>query len=133
MVTHHRARCAALLRLLESSDEWVKSHDILLFWQVKPVVHVFQLSEEGLCEELTADGQLSSFNEWILPAKEFDGMWESLNYEYGLKQRLLCYAASALLFTEKGVDPFLVSWNRLQSFSKKFKKWWRKNAIRYLL
>ncbi|XLR34612.1 hypothetical protein S83_062512, partial [Arachis hypogaea] len=27
-------------------------------------------------------------------------------------QRLLRYAASALLFTEKGVDPFLVSWNR---------------------
>ena len=24
-------------------DEWVKNHDILLFWQVKPVVHVFQV------------------------------------------------------------------------------------------
>ncbi|XWS47647.1 hypothetical protein CRYUN_Cryun13aG0002100 [Craigia yunnanensis] len=95
------------------TDEWVKNHDILLFWQVKPVVHVFQLSEEGLCEELSADGQLSSFNEWILPAKEFDGMWESLIYESGLKQRLLRYAASALLFTEKGVDPLLVSWNRI--------------------
>ncbi|XVF11164.1 hypothetical protein REPUB_Repub08aG0002300 [Reevesia pubescens] len=46
------------------------------------------------------------------PAKEFDGMWESLIYESGLKQRLLQYAASALLFTEKGVDPFLVSWNQ---------------------
>ncbi|KAG4207296.1 hypothetical protein ERO13_A03G057200v2 [Gossypium hirsutum] len=95
------------------TDEWVKNHDILLFWQVKPIVHVFQLSEEGPCEELTGDGQLSSFNEWILPAKEFDGMWESLIYESGLKQRLLRYAASALLFTEKGVDPFLVSWNRI--------------------
>ncbi|XP_021292376.1 pachytene checkpoint protein 2 homolog isoform X1 [Herrania umbratica] len=95
------------------TDEWVKNHDILLFWQVKPVVHVFQLSEEGPCEELSGDGQLSSFNEWILPAKEFDGMWESLIYESGLKQRLLRYAASALLFTEKGVDPFLVSWNRI--------------------
>ncbi|XVF49327.1 hypothetical protein PTKIN_Ptkin04bG0002400 [Pterospermum kingtungense] len=95
------------------TDEWVKNHDILLFWQVKPVVHVFQLSEEGPCEEMSADCQLSSFNEWILPAKEFDGMWESLIYESGLKQRLLRYAASALLFTEKGVDPFLVSWNRI--------------------
>ena len=36
----------------------------------------------------------------------------SLIFESGLKQRLLRYAASALLFTEKGVDPFLVSWNR---------------------
>ncbi|XP_059657986.1 pachytene checkpoint protein 2 homolog [Cornus florida] len=95
------------------SDIWVENHDILLFWQVKPIVHVFQLSEEGPCEDLSGEAQLSSFNEWILPAKEFDGMWESLIYESGLKQRLLRYAASALLFTEKGVDPFLVSWNRI--------------------
>ncbi|CAI9112753.1 OLC1v1013243C2 [Oldenlandia corymbosa var. corymbosa] len=94
------------------TDEWLENHDVLLFWQVKPVVHVFQLNEEGPCEDLDGDGQLSSFNEWILPAKDFDGMWESLIYEPGLKQRLLRYAASALLFTEKGVDPFLVSWNR---------------------
>ncbi|XP_028084999.1 uncharacterized protein LOC114286123 [Camellia sinensis] len=24
------------------TDEWVENHDILLFWQVKPSVHVFQ-------------------------------------------------------------------------------------------
>ena len=36
----------------------------------------------------------------------------SLLYEVGLKQRLLRYAASALLFTERGVDTCLVSWNR---------------------
>lgn len=36
----------------------------------------------------------------------------SLIYDYGLKQRLLRYAASALLFTEKGVNHVLVSWNR---------------------
>ncbi|KAL1812426.1 hypothetical protein ACET3Z_022491 [Daucus carota] len=95
------------------TDVWVENHDILLFWQVKPVVHVFQLSEEGPCEDLSGDNNLSSFNEWMLPAKEFDGMWESLIYESGLKQRLLRYAASALLFTEKGVNPFLVAWNRI--------------------
>ncbi|KAJ8440339.1 hypothetical protein Cgig2_012775 [Carnegiea gigantea] len=95
------------------TDEWVENGEVLLFWQVKPVVHVYQLSEEGPCEELQGDGQPSSFNEWVLPAKEFDGMWESLIYESGLKQRLLRYAASALLFSEKGVDPLLVSWNRI--------------------
>ncbi|GMH01241.1 hypothetical protein Nepgr_003080 [Nepenthes gracilis] len=95
------------------TDEWVENGEVLLFWQVKPAVHVYQLSEEGPCEELGGDGQFSSFNEWNLPAKEFDGMWDSLIYESGLKQRLLRYAASALIFTEKGVDPFLVSWNRI--------------------
>ncbi|KAL9243106.1 hypothetical protein vseg_017034 [Gypsophila vaccaria] len=95
------------------TDEWVENGEVLLFWQVQPVVHVYQLSEEGPCEELGSDGQHSSFNEWVLPAKEFDGMWESLIYESGLKERLLRYAASALLFSEKGVNPFLVSWNRI--------------------
>ncbi|MED6170377.1 nucleolar component of the pachytene checkpoint [Stylosanthes scabra] len=95
------------------TDEGMHNDNVLLFWQVKPVVHVFQLSEEGPCEDISSDGNTSSFNEWILPAKEFDGMWESLIFESGLKQRLLRYAASALLFTEKGVDPFLVSWNRI--------------------
>lgn len=87
---------------------------------------------------MSGDGLLASFDEWMLPAKEFDGLWEryvdirnfflfdisslfylwiinlfySLVYETGLKQRLLRYAASALLFTERGVDPCLVSWNR---------------------
>ncbi|OIV97153.1 hypothetical protein TanjilG_28904 [Lupinus angustifolius] len=96
-------------------DEGVHNDNVLLFWQVKPVVHVFQailLSVEGPSEEISSNGQTSIFNEWTLPAKEFGGMWESLMYESGLKQRLLRYAASALLFTEKGVDPFLVSWNR---------------------
>ncbi|KNA18522.1 hypothetical protein SOVF_069910 [Spinacia oleracea] len=95
------------------TDEWVKNGEVILFWQVKPLVHVYQLSEEGPCEELGGDGQNSSFNEWTLPAKEFDGMWESLIFESGLKERLLRYAASALLFSEKGVNPFLVSWNRI--------------------
>ncbi|KAH9624321.1 hypothetical protein KSS87_005235 [Heliosperma pusillum] len=95
------------------TDEWVENGEVLLFWQVKPVVHVYQLSEEGPCEELGGDGQHSSFNEWVLPAKEFDGMWDSLIYDSGLKERLLRYAASALLFSEKGVNPFLVSWNRI--------------------
>ena len=34
-------------------------------------------------------------------------------YDSGIKQRLLRYAASALLFSQRGVDPQLVSWNRV--------------------
>ncbi|XP_031481361.1 pachytene checkpoint protein 2 homolog [Nymphaea colorata] len=95
------------------TDEWVESGKVVLFWQAKPLVHVFQLSEEGPGEEPSGDELLSSFQEWVLPAREFDGLWESLIYETGLKQRLLRYAGSALIFTEKRVDPFLVSWNRV--------------------
>ncbi|ERN13833.1 pachytene checkpoint protein 2 homolog isoform X1 [Amborella trichopoda] len=93
-------------------DDGEDNRGILLFWQVQPVVHVYQLIEDGPGEDISG-GDLSSFREWFLPAREFDGLWESLVYETGLKQRLLRYTASALLFTEKGVNPCLVSWNRI--------------------
>ncbi|XP_073099638.1 pachytene checkpoint protein 2 homolog [Elaeis guineensis] len=102
--------------LICDTDESGDNHKVLLFWQVRLAVHVFQLSEEGPGEELSGDDMLSIFNEWVLPAKEFDGLWESLIYETGLKQRLLRYAASALLFTERGVDPCLVSWNGILDY-----------------
>ncbi|KAH9313151.1 hypothetical protein KI387_028186 [Taxus chinensis] len=95
------------------TDGGVDNHEILLFWQVTPVVHVYQLNEEGPGEELEGEDSISSFQEWLLPAKEFDGLWASLIYDTGLKQRLLRYAASALLFSEKGVNPCLISWNRV--------------------
>lgn len=37
---------------------------------------MLQLSEDGPGEEPGEDDTLSSFNEWALPAKEFDGLWE---------------------------------------------------------
>lgn len=95
------------------SDGREDSHDVLLFWQVMPVVHVYQPNEEGPGDELEGEESISSFQEWILPAKEFEGLWDSLIYDTGLKQRLLRYAASALLFSEKGVNPCLISWNRV--------------------
>lgn len=57
---------------------------------------------------------LNNFNLHFCPVDDLIGVC-SLLYEVGLKQRLLRYAASALLFTERGVDPCLVSWNRYAS------------------
>lgn len=95
------------------TDERMDSQEILLFWQVTPVVYVYQLNEEGPGEEIEGEEAISSFQEWLLPAKEFDGLWESLIYDSGVKQQLLRYSESALLFSEKGVNPCLISWNRV--------------------
>lgn len=67
-----------------------------------------QLSEEGPCEDISSDGQSSSFNEWILPAKEFDGMWErflllcssclSLNYSFLYRIKIIYSALFTILF-----------------------------------
>lgn len=43
----NRGRCRFSLVLMHKLftfvDEWVQNHDILLFWQARPVVHVFQV------------------------------------------------------------------------------------------
>lgn len=41
-----------------------------------------QLSEEGPGEEPSGDDMLSSFNEWVLPAREFDGLWERFSISF---------------------------------------------------
>jgi hypothetical protein len=43
---------------------------------------------------------------------QFNGLWPCLYYDSSIKQRLLRYATSALLFSERGVSTDLVSWNR---------------------
>ena len=55
---------------------------------------------------------MPSYRELVLPAAELAGQWEVLHFDTAIKQRLLHYAASALLFAERGVDANLVAWNR---------------------
>ena len=74
---------------------------------------MFQLNEEGGAEADDNPDDVSSYKEWELPSREFHQVWESLVYDTDIKQRLLCYAQSALLFSDRGVNPALISWNRV--------------------
>lgn len=58
--------------------------------------------------------QVSASTHWMLPNKdEFFGLWESLIYEDGLKDNLLDFAQTMLLFSMKNIDQNIVSCNRL--------------------
>lgn len=87
--------------------------EVLLFWQIALTVHVFQLSQEEPDEELD-EGEGTPFcKEWTIPHRSLHGLWESLYYEHEVKQRLLHFATTALLFSDHGVDPQLITWNRV--------------------
>jgi hypothetical protein len=80
-------------------------------------IAVFQLNDDGPVEELVEESQgeedLVACNHWQLPCKQFDGLWESLVYDQHIKQDLLDYSHTAMMFADRQVDPNLVSLNRV--------------------
>uniref|UniRef100_UPI00358E36FD pachytene checkpoint protein 2 homolog isoform X2 n=1 Tax=Myxine glutinosa TaxID=7769 RepID=UPI00358E36FD len=78
-------------------------------------LHVFQLWEDGpATEELEQDNEaLSAASHWLLPAAEFQGLWENLVYDNEIKSNLLQYITTTILFSDMNVDSNVISWNRV--------------------
>ena len=63
------------------------------------------MSEDGTC--------VGRSPAWAIPSTELEGLWESLVYAEGMKEQLLSYVSTAMLFSQRGVDPKLVGWNNI--------------------
>jgi hypothetical protein len=82
------------------------------------VVHMFQLSRDEISvEEIEPSG---GGDEWTagcdsltLPHASLDGLWENLIFDSHIKLRLLEYAQSAILFSDRKVSEHIVHWNRI--------------------
>ena len=85
----------------------------LLFWMLDVIVHVYQLNEDGPGDEMDGEDEIATYREWTLPSRDFHGLWESLVFDTDVKRRLTRYAGNALLFSERGVNPNLIAWNRV--------------------
>ncbi|KAF9950334.1 Pachytene checkpoint protein 2 [Modicella reniformis] len=93
--------------------------------EVELSIHVYQVHDQGAVEEYshdttgpaTAAGQEDSImtaHHWTLPCEELEGVWENLIFDNAIQIKLLEYVRTAILFTDKNVNPNLVSWNRYQ-------------------
>ena len=51
--------------------------------------------------------------QYSLPAREFHGVWESLVFDTAVKDELLSYSQTAMIFADRGVDTNLVAFNRV--------------------
>ena len=91
--------------------------------EVNPVIHVFQppASEHDIMSEFSAstpdgaaDGEtdVPAASVLELPATSLDGLWDSLIYDGDVKQRLLSYIYSTMLFSDASSDFSIVTWNR---------------------
>lgn len=85
-------------------------------------MHVYQAAARDDIDELSAadpDAGDASGSDVMaatvmeLPNMELEGVWESLIYEGDIKERLLNYIHTTLIFSDADIDFNIVSWNRL--------------------
>lgn len=84
-------------------------------WKSDIKMYVYRLNIDGASEEYTDESEesVSSCSQWVLPSKDFDGLWENLIYDIDIKQSLIQYCSTALLFSDQSVNTNIISWNRV--------------------
>ena len=57
--------------------------------------------------------ELATLQQLLLPNRTLHGLWNSLIFDTHVKFDLLEYMSSAMLFSQRAVDPNVVGWNRV--------------------
>ncbi|XP_017073554.1 pachytene checkpoint protein 2 homolog [Drosophila eugracilis] len=83
------------------------------FYAAKPWEAQNGLFSSAACGDSDGLDSVVAANHYLLPAAEFVGLWENLIYEPGLKEKLLKFALSALMFSQHNVDKNVIACNRL--------------------
>ncbi len=90
--------------------------DTLSLQTVSLDVHVYQLHGRTLTDQetiaLEEDGSYSA-KITETPSRFLDGLWENLVFDDGIKDKLLHFISSVMLFSERQVDFRVVTWNRI--------------------
>lgn len=77
----------------------------------------FLLDPDPVRETINHDNEEVEISQhWLLPSRELHGMWESLILGKEVKDGMLAFAETSMLFARKGVDRNLVTCNRLALF-----------------
>ncbi|KAK0171142.1 hypothetical protein PV328_008899 [Microctonus aethiopoides] len=76
---------------------------------------VYRLTgEEAGTETMQCDSEeLPVASHWILPCREFEGLWENLCYPPSVKENLYNFVETSIMFSDKKVNPNIISWNKV--------------------
>ena len=84
------------------------------FWQAQLCIHAFSLSDQEPEKDfLEGEGELPASEQWELPNRLLCGLWDSIIIEDAIKKQLLGYCSTSIRFADAGVDPSIISWNRM--------------------
>ncbi|XP_076630485.1 pachytene checkpoint 2 protein [Colletes latitarsis] len=77
--------------------------------------HVYKLTEEDAATEVIENDSenLPVSSHWILPTREFHHLWENLYFDSNIKEDLLCYVETSMLFSRHNVNSNIISCNKV--------------------
>lgn len=77
--------------------------------------HIFTIETSGpeLQELDEKDEEVPAATHWQLPSAEFHGLWDTLIYDSDVKKQLLNFVQTTMLFSDRGVNANIISWNRV--------------------
>ncbi|XP_068246000.1 pachytene checkpoint protein 2 homolog [Palaemon carinicauda] len=77
--------------------------------------YVYKLEECGpSIEELEeSEEEIPAATHWMLPALEFEDLWENLVFDTPVKEHLLRFVKTSLLFSKKGLKSSIITWNKV--------------------
>ncbi|KAG0232104.1 Pachytene checkpoint protein 2 [Actinomortierella wolfii] len=82
-------------------------------------IHIYQLQDDGPVEEYDnvgsdgyGEGPALMAHHWTLPSQDLEGVWDTLVFDDRVDLRLLEYVYTTMLFSERMVNPNLITWNR---------------------
>ncbi len=77
--------------------------------------YIYHLNYESVSDEQmdSTEEQLPSAQHTILPSNQFHGLWESLVFENNIRDQLLNFVLTSLIFADKKVNNKLINWNKV--------------------
>ncbi|XP_017764304.1 PREDICTED: pachytene checkpoint protein 2 homolog [Eufriesea mexicana] len=77
--------------------------------------YVYRLTTEtAATETMENNGEdLPVSSHWILPTKEFHYLWESLYFDSTIKNDLLHFVETAMIFADHNINTNIISWNKV--------------------
>ncbi|CAG8514234.1 7021_t:CDS:10 [Ambispora leptoticha] len=89
------------------------SEAIYILDDVNLAIHVYQLEEEGAVDEFQEEENVLTAHHWELPSRALEGLWDNLIFDNNVKTRLIEYISTTVLFSDRNINPNIISWNRV--------------------
>lgn len=100
------------------------NYRVLKFWQCQFTFYAYKLYNDSICgnnEPESEDKEMRDlikeeatfFQQIFLPCSQYDNLWQSLEYDSNIKQTLLSYIETSLLFSRLKVNKTKVNWNNI--------------------